>query len=819
METEDQIDFWFEHYSKENDNEMKCKYCNKIYKQKEITSHMKLHLREHGIFIYDEKFWIRCKNKFNLIWQYYSRKSNYNAKCKSCGELIAHAYIVAHLENHLFSKHSEEVTKIQKTITDAWLSQYFKFNGKDCMTKCVHCKRKMSIFIGIDELANHLQIYHNISENSKNDERSENGSEVNTVLSKKRHWAWKYYVLDKNVTKCKCCNKVYKSKEITISMKEHLYRVHEIFTGDDWEKFETHTYVVWRYYSKEKGYNAKCRLCDKLLKHAYNMTNLERHLIRFHNETIKKIQKTIKCTWLSQYFKFNAHNVKCICCINCKHKLQFCKPKLTLFHGINGLAKHLQIFHAINENMEPNEGNEENEEIDANVMTQQLTNKNNEKDNAIENEETQPRFSYEETQNAEIVNISKQTDLQTENVSNNFASDVSTFHDKHEYLGTNEGVQESTVNILAQQSIDEENNTCTIFYQVGTHSEAVENEKNQESYYNAVPHQQTITVDTSNKTFQTDTLNNDISVTDTLVPHHINVYLKTNEETGENITQVQQSIDEENNPNININNTYQMGTHLQTMESENNQGSYYNVIPYQQIMTLNISNQILQTDNTPSNDVSFTNALATHNINKCLGTNEEAGENIIGVQIQQSIDEENNTNTNSYQVSTQIAKSEENQRSYYETVPHQQTMTLNTFNETLQNDNTSNNEISVTDTLVFYSTNEYTKTDKEIKENTMDIQMQQSVNKENNASTDTYEVNSHSQTTENEGSQWLYYNAVPYQQAVILDTSNQTLQTNENAENADIRIQQSIDEKNNASINTYQVGLHAQTAESKGGEW
>ncbi|KAL6256245.1 hypothetical protein P5V15_012361 [Pogonomyrmex californicus] len=552
------------YYNKISNEEIQCKYCNKIYKRNRISLHLKKHLLTHGITFYVME---HLKNRQNntYMWQYYTLEENCNAKCIICNELIRNIENNK-LKSHIIIQHQEEITKIQKTITDVWLSQHFAFDvikrQESHKTRCIHCNLKLDIFEGIDSLANHLEIFHNINESSRV-ENTKIQNNMQNISSQNFLWAWKHFTqLSGNTIKCNYCDKIYKSSYITVHLKIHLCNVHKIINDDDWKTY-TNTSLTWQYYIKETGYTARCKICYKLLKHAHHVKNLQLHLFRMHKEKIIEIQEMIKCTWVKQYFAFNEcdDKAKCICC----------EHKLTIFTGTRGLENHLKIFHGINENSRSDERNEGN---NAYLMAQQSANNKNAVSTSshgagsysqiTENEGEQQRFYSGTVQDEQLLTMnSLKPTSQTDSMSND---DI--FEDAlHEIDTEIERIIENTE--IGEQSVNEHINASTSFYQICTESQTTEYERNQWFYSETVQDDQLLTVNTSN-TLQTDTTSN-YDIFDTDARHNTNNYLTNADINGisEGIMmdkRIQRLIDE-----LNANASHQTGAESQTAEYEGNQ--------------------------------------------------------------------------------------------------------------------------------------------------------------------------------------------------------------------------------------------------------
>ncbi|XP_011631806.1 uncharacterized protein LOC105423664 [Pogonomyrmex barbatus] len=168
----------WQHYTSISKSEIKCNHCNKIYKGLHITSNRKQHLYNfHKISNNNE--WKNFKTTHNLVWQYFTKEEGYTAKCTICNQLIKSASHVTCLKSHLTSKHKQEVINIQETIKRAWLIRHFAINNDSHTIKCIHCKRKLTIFLGINGLENHLLTFHGINDSTQTERQNEeNGADI-----------------------------------------------------------------------------------------------------------------------------------------------------------------------------------------------------------------------------------------------------------------------------------------------------------------------------------------------------------------------------------------------------------------------------------------------------------------------------------------------------------------------------------------------------------------------------------------------------------------------------------------------------------------
>jgi len=173
----------------------------------------------------------------------------------------------------------------------------------------------------------------------------------------RKHWLWEYYSkIEKNKIKCNFCDKVYNGG-LQKLLKVHLYRAHAISHDEDKEQSN----LARRYFTEEKKYSLKCKLCDKLILKGYNVHYLELHLTNKHLSQIKKeIQEEIKRSWVSEHIELNLIWIKC----------KTCNKRISIFK-IGFLVKHL-LKHGIE-----NKIYQENTEKDKITTNQSVTEENN----------------------------------------------------------------------------------------------------------------------------------------------------------------------------------------------------------------------------------------------------------------------------------------------------------------------------------------------------------------------------------------------------------------------------------------------------------
>lgn len=111
---------------------------------------------------YQEEF---LQYPYNSAWQHFIPETECQIKCIYCGSLYDNR-LVFNLEWHLIS-HSNIKNKLREEIKCSDLSQYFTFDIRPTMTRCIIENCCINIFHGIKRLRDHLRICHNINVYSK----------------------------------------------------------------------------------------------------------------------------------------------------------------------------------------------------------------------------------------------------------------------------------------------------------------------------------------------------------------------------------------------------------------------------------------------------------------------------------------------------------------------------------------------------------------------------------------------------------------------------------------------------------------------------
>jgi len=136
----------------------KCNICGEICSRHYAPAHL---YRRHNIT--DQEIIFQWNNDNDLIWQHFSKEDLFNAKCKLCGNLLKGAYVKGNLELHLTRIHDQEINAIREDIERTWVSPHFMFNDR-YKIKCMYCDYFGNIYDGVDVLKNHLKEVHDLDE-------------------------------------------------------------------------------------------------------------------------------------------------------------------------------------------------------------------------------------------------------------------------------------------------------------------------------------------------------------------------------------------------------------------------------------------------------------------------------------------------------------------------------------------------------------------------------------------------------------------------------------------------------------------------------
>jgi len=126
-------------------------------------------------------------------------------------------------------------------------------------------------------------------------------------------------------------------------MKAHLFRAHQIFHDED---MDYRNGFIWRYFTKERKYSSKCKICNKFFWGGYEVRILKQHLKNKHPLMIQEIRNEFEISWISGHFILHTSNDKLQC--------NFCGIMFNIFTTkLDRLAKHL-LKHGINETTQEN---------------------------------------------------------------------------------------------------------------------------------------------------------------------------------------------------------------------------------------------------------------------------------------------------------------------------------------------------------------------------------------------------------------------------------------------------------------------------------
>jgi len=148
---------WKNYITRVNNRFAKCNICNETCARHRSLLH--LH-KSHNIT--HKKVILHWNNDNHLIWQHFSKKDLFCAKCKYCGVLLKSAYSKSNLDVHLRLQHKKEIAAIREKITRTWVSSHFTFDLHNCRAKCTHCVYSAKIYDGVGVLKNHLKDDHNL---------------------------------------------------------------------------------------------------------------------------------------------------------------------------------------------------------------------------------------------------------------------------------------------------------------------------------------------------------------------------------------------------------------------------------------------------------------------------------------------------------------------------------------------------------------------------------------------------------------------------------------------------------------------------------
>jgi len=157
------------YFSRFNNFTKKCNICSKLCSENYALMHL---YKFHDII--DEEALLKWNNDNDVIWQYFSKKELFIAKCKFCGNSLT-AYNKKNLQQHLKSQmHSQLIASKREEISRSWVSPHFKFGLDNYDIYCIHCEYSFIIFDRVDVLKYHLNNRHHINEDLGFHRKTEN---------------------------------------------------------------------------------------------------------------------------------------------------------------------------------------------------------------------------------------------------------------------------------------------------------------------------------------------------------------------------------------------------------------------------------------------------------------------------------------------------------------------------------------------------------------------------------------------------------------------------------------------------------------------
>ncbi|XP_071647385.1 uncharacterized protein [Temnothorax longispinosus] len=155
---------------------------------------------------------------------------------------------------------------------------------------------------------------------------------INTRDVKKRVDVWNKFDVNGRDAKCKTCQKVIKHNNMTCHLRSHLRACENVIRRSNiWNKFDVN------------GRDAKCKTCQKVIKHYNNAYNLKKHLGYCEN--------VIRKSNIWNKFDVNGRDAKCKTCQKIiKHNnktyyfekhLRACKPAPTSSSSMRDNDFHL----------------------------------------------------------------------------------------------------------------------------------------------------------------------------------------------------------------------------------------------------------------------------------------------------------------------------------------------------------------------------------------------------------------------------------------------------------------------------------------------
>lgn len=265
-----------------------------------------------------------CNFFNNVVSRYFNLQTESSVKCNICHKDYD-AKSLLNLEFHFVSNHFEIIEEVRKEIERSDISSYFVFDaGEYCQVKCIYnkCNTVINIFHGINGLRDHLYKCHNKGEYIKAFESTQNNNVTDVMIQQSE--------IEEN-------NKNIDTDEQQSC--EHLKNI-EYKKELSWENYHGTCKLIWTFFTPKEESSVKCNICNKCYKH--DSKKLKTHINHKHPEIIEEIRNKVRSSYLSPYFKFDVKYSETRCIFN--------DCIISIFCGINGLKKHLIIYHKINKN-------------------------------------------------------------------------------------------------------------------------------------------------------------------------------------------------------------------------------------------------------------------------------------------------------------------------------------------------------------------------------------------------------------------------------------------------------------------------------------
>nr|XP_012225737.1 PREDICTED: uncharacterized protein LOC105674168 [Linepithema humile] len=263
----------WEYYTKVSDFKAKCKSCGNTYCYKNSTN-FKSHIKIHKEISEDEE-----KKKL-IRWKYFKYLNKLYSQCIICNRDVPST--IKSVKHHL-SLHSKKEQKNYIHVTD-WTWRFWT-EKNDNKVECNICHKDISLFIH-KNLDNHIKTKH--SNTLKNTQEaydtvgsSERVSSLRTdTMSLSRKHLWKYYIKLPNFkAKCMSCKTKYTYIANT-HFKRHIKTQHkEIWKYEEKKEF---TKLPWMYFKYSDELYSQCIICNKYI--LSTLDTVEKHL-NWHGKT------------------------------------------------------------------------------------------------------------------------------------------------------------------------------------------------------------------------------------------------------------------------------------------------------------------------------------------------------------------------------------------------------------------------------------------------------------------------------------------------------------------------------------------------------